>query len=270
MKPEYGIFGVLAVVGSFAVISTLCVTSTYATQTLDVAMSELPGVIIASKVAIIAVSVFAIIKGGIHLLTSWNERNHIWPDHSGVLPLVKSDEDYVNHTPDAVALIAAIMNGQKPTSAVARDLLRAGLGQFGTDQVNGEWEVVEPDNQPMLALPNVVSVYEAPLPPEPALLIGESEDGQISFNLHNLGSVIVGGLPGYGKSELLASMMAGIMRHYPAGDIVQIAVIDGKRVDFGLLPNDAAIMFAPVAKTAETGVKLVSDVWDETERRFEH
>lgn len=144
MKAEHGIFGLLAIIGSITAVSFLCMTSAFMTRTLAVLFDELPGFVIAAKIAVIAVAVFAIVKGGIHLLTAWNERNHVWPDHAGVLPMVKGGEDYVNHTPPAVALIAAIMGDKKPTAAVARGLLRAGLGQYGTEQVNGEWEVVEP------------------------------------------------------------------------------------------------------------------------------
>jgi DNA helicase HerA-like ATPase len=86
--------------------------------------------------------------------------------------------------------------------------------------------------------------------------------------LRNLGNVLVAGLPGSGKSELLASMLAGLLRQDSTGQRVQVATVDSKLVTFGNLPPLAA-MYAPPALEIDDAHALVWRLVEEVRRRFQ-
>ena len=118
-------------------------------------------------------------------------------------------------------------------------------------------------------LPTVVPVYDAPLPTVPALMVGVTGGGrQVTLPLQNLGNVLIGGMPGSGKTEALGSMLAGLLRFDATGKRVQLAVIDPKMVDFGSVPNNLAALAWPVAKTVEDAGRLIAAARHEVERRF--
>lgn len=128
-----------------------------------------------------------------------------------------------------------------------------------------ETPVLIPDG---VLLPDKASIYQAPNSGE-ALPVGVGGEGPVTLELHNLGNVLVGGLPGYGKSELLGAMMVHLSWWSQRGHRAKIAVIDTKRVDFGVLPDDLAVLFAPVAKEVSDGRRLIAEVLAECQRRFE-
>jgi len=155
--------------------------------------------------------------------------------------------------------------GRRPTAALAERVIDAHYRQ-----------PVAPLPPALPALPEQlgyyptrVDVYSAPLPRDLALPVGVGGNGSpVALPLRNLGNVLVGGLPGGGKSELLASMMAGLLRQDASGRTVQVAAVDTKLVSFGLLPNLAAL-YAPPALTLEDAHGLVSSLAGEVQRRFE-
>lgn len=157
----------------------------------------------------------------------------------------------------------------RPTAAVARALI-------GAPTATGRGAPAVIDATPVAslpALPNRCSVYDAlrqaqdgaPTPTTPALLVGQTANGPLSLPLANLGNVLVGGLPGSGKSELLAAMIAGLLPHPRHA---QVAVIDPKLVDFGVMPSDLAGLWQPVATDQAAAIDLAGEVLAECQRRF--
>lgn len=117
--------------------------------------------------------------------------------------------------------------------------------------------------------PDRIEVYTAPMPRRLALPIGVAGDGRhVALPLRGLGNVVIGGLPNAGKSELLASMAAGLLRQDPTGERQQIAVVDMKLVSFGNLPALAALRW-PVATDTEEAHAVVAAARAECARRYE-
>lgn len=151
----------------------------------------------------------------------------------------------------------------RPSAAVTRALME-------TPRAPARPQVIESTATPILqpelrALPSRVSVYDAPTPKTPALLVGQTASGPLSLPLQNLGNVLVGGLPGSGKSELLAAMIAGLLPH---PRYARVAIIDPKLVDFGVIPSDLAGLWQPVATDQAAAIDLVGEVLAECQRRF--
>jgi DNA segregation ATPase FtsK/SpoIIIE-like protein len=99
-------------------------------------------------------------------------------------------------------------------------------------------------------------------------MVGVGARGPVALPLHNLGNVLVGGVPGSGKTECLASMLAGLLRFDASGSTVKVAVVDPKMVDFGAIPNNLQALMWPVAKTVEDAGRLIHAARLEVERRF--
>jgi hypothetical protein len=117
--------------------------------------------------------------------------------------------------------------------------------------------------------PARVDVYTAPMPKHLALPVGVAGDGRhVALPLRGLGNVVIGGLPNYGKSELLASMMAGLLRQDATGERQQIAVIDMKLVSFGNLPDLAGLRW-PVATDIDEAHQVIAAARAECSRRYE-
>lgn len=128
-----------------------------------------------------------------------------------------------------------------------------------------------PEPAPVEALhfPARAEVYSAAFPRELALPVGIGGDGQpVALPLRNLGNVLIAGLPGSGKSELLASMLAGLLRQDATGRRVQVATVDTKLVTFGNMPPLAAL-YAPPALEIEDAHALVWGLVEEVRRRFQ-
>lgn len=118
------------------------------------------------------------------------------------------------------------------------------------------------------ALPSTALIYDAPRSQRPALPIGQSAAGPVLLPLRNLGNVLIAGLPGSGKSNLLASIIWA-MGAWASSRYVQVAVVDTKRVDFGRLPNGLRVLWRPVAVDMPDGRALIQDALAECNRRFD-
>lgn len=118
--------------------------------------------------------------------------------------------------------------------------------------------------------PTLIEVYSAPKPRQLALPVGVDGKGNpVTLPLHNLGNVLIGGLPGTGKSELMAAMIAGLLRQDASGERVQVAVIDPKMVDFGNIPPDLPALWQPVVTEMDEAHRLLEALQEEVRRRFE-
>lgn len=148
----------------------------------------------------------------------------------------------------------------RPSGSVTRALLEGGRATG-----RGQAAVIDATPVALPALPSRVSVYDAPPLKTPALRVGETANGPLSLPLQNLGNVLVGGLPGAGKSELLAAMIAGLLARPQAA---QVAIIDPKMVDFGTMPPDLAGLWGPVATEHAAAIDLLGEVLAECQRRF--
>jgi DNA segregation ATPase FtsK/SpoIIIE-like protein len=116
--------------------------------------------------------------------------------------------------------------------------------------------------------PARVDVYSAPMPKRLALPIGVAGDGRhVALPLRGMGNVVIGGLPNCGKSELLASMAAGLLRQDATGERQQIAVVDMKLVSFGNLPDLAALRW-PVATEIDEAHQVIAAARAECSRRY--
>ncbi|MFZ2358723.1 MAG: FtsK/SpoIIIE domain-containing protein [Anaerolineae bacterium] len=214
--------------------------------------------------AVLFAIVFVATGGAIALVRRWWRSSRYVRPTDGLFPLVDLGGGifYNGNEPGAQSL-AALAAGRRPTAAAVGRIID---GQYRT--VNTPSDVPQ-IAEPAARFPARVEVYDAALPRALALPVGVDGDGQpVALPLRNLGNVLVGGLPGGGKSELLASMMAGLLRQDASGRTVQVAAIDTKLVSFGLLPNLAAL-YAPPALTLEDAHGLIAGLAAEVQRRFE-
>ena len=208
-----------------------------------------------------------IMGGAIYIVKTLAARSRRMYAKDGLFPVVDHGHGrYVNvNEPGAQSLAVLAAVGRRPTAALAERVIDAHYRQP---------DAPVPPALPALPeqpgyYPTRVDVYSAPLPRDLTLPVGVGGNGSpVALPLRNLGNVLVGGLPGGGKSELLASMMAGLLRQDASGRTVQVAAVDTKLVSFGLLPNLAAL-YAPPALTLEDAHGLVSSLAGEVQRRFE-
>jgi len=214
--------------------------------------------------AVLFAGVFVTVGGAIAIVRRMARSSRYVRPTDGLFPLVDLGGGifYNGNEPGAQSL-AALASGRRPTAAAVGRVID---GQYRN--VNPS-EIVPQIAEPAARFPARVEVYDAALPRALALPVGVDGDGQpVALPLRNLGNVLVGGLPGGGKSELLASMMAGLLRQDASGRTVQVAAIDTKLVSFGLLPNLAAL-YAPPALTLEDAHGLIAGLAAEVQRRFE-
>lgn len=157
--------------------------------------------------------------------------------------------------------VAALTTGLQPDVRLQGSAARAALR-------NDPNETIMPESEPLLLPPPKASIYTAPISDQLHLAVGVDGHGPVQLPLRDLGSGIVGGLPGMGKSEAVASMIAGLLRQDSSGERIQLAIADLKGgVDFGRIPDDLAALAWPVAKDPAGGLDLVLHVWTEIERR---
>ena len=182
---------------------------------------------------------------------------------TALYPAVMIDGMPATFNQNGAQLVAAMaVGGRRPTAAMLETIM----------QPQELPPPVEP--QPMVIeaitaeLPTVVPVYRAEVPSQPALMVGVGATGPVSLPLHNLGNVLIGGMPGAGKTEAIASMLAGLMRYDATGATVRLAVADPKMIDFGAIPSNLAALMWPVAKTVEDAARLIAACRAEGERRF--
>lgn len=210
-------------------------------------------------------AVFLAVGGAIAVVRRLARSSRYVRPTDGLYPLVDLGGGvFFNGNEPGAQSLAALASGRRPTAAA--------VGRV----IDGTWRNVNPQPfdvpalpEPAARFPARVEVYGQPVPRALALPVGVDGNGQpVNLALRNLGNVLVGGLPGAGKSELLAGMLAGLLRQDASGRTVQVAAIDTKLVSFGLLPNLAAL-YAPPALTLEAAHDLVASLAQEVQRRFE-
>ena len=207
--------------------------------------------------------VFLTVGGAVAIVRRMARSSRYIHARDGLYPVVDAGGVFHNLNEPGAQSLAALASGRRPTAAAVGRVID---GQYRT--VNPS-EIVPQIAEPAARFPARAEVYDAALPRALALPVGVDGDGQpVALPLRNLGNVLVGGLPGGGKSELLASMMAGLLRQDASGRTVQVAAIDTKLVSFGLLPNLAAL-YAPPALTLEDAHGLIAGLAAEVQRRFE-
>ena len=128
---------------------------------------------------------------------------------------------------------------------------------------------VEETQEEVLSIPEFSSIYSAALPREPSLMVGVGNGGvQVYMPLRDFGGGIIGGIPSMGKSEAIASIIVGLLRQYPNGDVVKLLIADMKgNIDFGRIPSDLVALQRPVVSTAEEASEMVEFLWQEVQRR---
>lgn len=215
--------------------------------------------------------VFLVVGGAVAIVQRMARANRrIYADRStGLYPTIDHGKGrYVSLNEPGAQSLAALASaaGRRPTAALAGRVIDA---HYSNGNPQPQPFDVPALPEPAARFPARAEVYNAPLPRALALPVGVAGDGRpVALPLRNLGNVLVGGLPGGGKSELLASMMAGLLRQDASGRTVQVAAVDTKLVSFGLLPNLAAL-YAPPALTLEDAHGLVASLAGEVQRRFE-
>jgi hypothetical protein len=90
---------------------------------------------------------------------------------------------------------------------------------------------------------------------------------QIPIGRADTSLILVSGLPNSGKSTLLHAWESAIRRQSPDGTRAQLAVIDGKRVEFG--NTQGGHLWAPVATMPEDISRLVHRVRVELDQRLD-
>ena len=237
-------------------------------RVIETTVAAVPSVAwLATGGAVLFAFVLVIVGGAMALVRRMARSSRYVRPSDGLFPLVDLGGGifYNGNEPGAQSL-AALASGRRPTAAAVGRVID---GQYRNLQAQPEPFDVPPLPEPAQRFPARVEVYNAALPRALALPVGVDGNGSpVALPLRNLGNVLVGGLPGGGKSELLASMMAGLLRQDASGRTVQVAAVDTKLVSFGLLPNLAAL-YAPPALTLEDAHGLVSSLAGEVQRRFE-
>lgn len=237
-------------------------------RVIETTVAAVPSVAwLATGGAVLFAFVLVVVGGAMALVRRMARSSRYVRPSDGLFPLVDLGGGifYNGNEPGAQSL-AALASGRRPTAAAVGRVID---GQYRNLQAQPEPFDVPPLPEPAQRFPARVEVYNAALPRALALPVGVDGNGSpVALPLRNLGNVLVGGLPGGGKSELLASMMAGLLRQDASGRTVQVAAVDTKLVSFGLLPNLAAL-YAPPALTLEDAHGLVAGLAGEVQRRFE-
>ena len=237
-------------------------------RVIETTVAAVPSVAwLATGGAVLFAFVFLTVGGAIAIVRRMARSSRYVRPTDGIFPLVDLGGGifYNGNEPGAQSL-AALASGRRPTAAAVGRVID---GQYRNLQAQPDPFDVPPLPEPAQRFPARVEVYNAALPRALALPVGVDGNGSpVALPLRNLGNVLVGGLPGGGKSELLASMMAGLLRQDASGRTVQVAAVDTKLVSFGLLPNLAAL-YAPPALTLEDAHGLVAGLAGEVQRRFE-
>jgi len=212
-----------------------------------------------------------VVIGGALALVRWlAQRTRQIHARDGLYPVIDQGRGQFASLNEAGAQsLAVLAAGRRPTAALAGRVIDA---QYRTAPEPAGPPLPEPQPEPQPEpghYPQKVSVYAAALARELALPVGVDGAGRpVALPLRNLGNVLVAGLPGSGKSELLASMLAGLLRQDASGGRVQVAMVDTKLVSFGNLPPLAAL-YAPPALEIEDAHALVWRLVEEVRRRFQ-
>ena len=180
---------------------------------------------------------------------------------TGLFPVVRERPGLIiNPNEPRAQTLAALAAARRPTAASVARVLDAPV----TPQIS------EPQGRPESGAtwPAKVDIYHAPIAHALALPVGVGGAGRpVELPLRNLGNVLIGGLPGAGKSELLASMVAGLLRQDATGQQVRVAVVDTKLVSFGALPDLAALWARPALELDDAHA-LTEALVAEVQRRY--
>ena len=171
-----------------------------------------PGLFEAGAIVTFAAFVVVIVGGAVALVRFMALRSRsIHPHDNGLYPMqYHGPARYINLN-DQHAQALAVMHaaGRATSSSVGKVL---------------DWQPAPvPELPAPETFPQTIDVYGAALPSELALPVGVDGAGRaVQLPLRNLGNVLVAGLPGAGKSELLASMIAVSYTHLtlPTSDLV--------------------------------------------------
>lgn len=221
-----------------------------------------PGLFQAGALVTFAVFCGLVIGGAVAIVRWMTLRSRAVHAHPGtaLYPMMHhGGARYVDLNADAKAQLLAVMaTGRRPTAATVSRVL--------------DWTPPEPEPPalpaPVATFPSRVEVYSSPIPPQLAIPVGVDGAGRaVSLPLRGLGNVVIGGLPNYGKSELLGSMAAGLLRQDPRGERSQLAVVDMKLVSFGNMPALAALRW-PVATDIDEAHEIIAAVRAECAQRY--
>ena len=218
---------------------------------------------LALAVILAAAVVFVAVGGSVALVRRWNR--HVRAK-DGLFPLLETRRGIVNANEPGAQTLAALAGAAPRVSAptAARVIDAHYRNAPASDPLPAL-----PEPGPTRHFPALAPVYSAPLPQRLALPVGvDGNGGPVALPLRNLGNVLVAGLPGSGKSELLASMTAGLLRQDASGRRLQIAMIDTKLVSFGNLPPMAALYARP-ALEIEDAASLTWQLLEEVRSRFQ-
>lgn len=234
-------------------------------RVIETTVAAVPSVAwLATGGAVLFAFVLVVVGGAVYIVKALAHRSRRIYARDGLYPAIDLGHgQFANLNEPGAQSLAALASGRRPTAAAVGRVID---GQYRTVPQPFEGPALP---EPAQRFPARAEVYDAALPRALALPVGVDGNGQpVALPLRNLGNVLVGGLPGGGKSELLASMMAGLLRQDASGRTVQVAAVDTKLVSFGLLPNLAAL-YAPPALTLEDAHGLVAGLAGEVQRRFE-
>ena len=209
--------------------------------------------------------VFVAVGGAVALTRRWNR--HVRAK-DGLFPILETRHGIVNaNEPGAQSLAALAGAAQRVSAPTAARVIDAHYRNVNTPAT--PQDVPQLESQPARYFPQLAPVYDAQIPQRLALPVGVDGNGrQVALPLRNLGNVLVAGLPGSGKSELLASMLAGLLRQDATGKRVQVAMVDTKLVSFGNLPPMPAL-YAPPALEIDDAAALTWQLLEEVRRRFQ-
>ena len=183
---------------------------------------------------------FTAAGGAYALVRRWNR--HIRAK-DGLFPVLETRRGMVNVNEPGAQTLAALAGASGRVSAPMAARVIDAHYRDATPEIP---QVMQLESQPARSFPQLAPVYDAQLPQRLALPVGVDGNGrQVALPLRNLGNVLVAGLPGSGKSELLASMLAGLLRQDATGQRVQVAMVDTKLVSFGNLPPMPALYSRP-------------------------
>lgn len=215
--------------------------------------------------AVVAIAVAVVVIGRALTLVRrwWLTASFAKPDRNGRYPAIPQHLGYQRLDHPAAQTLGALQG--RPTAAVARSvvtafqqpaaLLAAPGARPADDVIDADFRVVH-------------DAFSAPIPRALSIPVGsDAAGGQVAIRLQNLAGVIVGGVPGAGKSNFFGQAMVGLLRQDSTGERVQFGVIDTKRVDFSHLPPLRSMVW-PVAKTSDEALARVLWMVEEMERRF--
>ena len=232
------------------------------TRAIDALDAIGPGLFEAGALVTFAAFVFVVVGGSIALVRFMALRSRsIHPHDNGLYPMqYHGPANYLDlNAPNSQVMAVMHMNRGARAGAAS---VNAVLSQ--PEPVQLPAPVAAPET-----FPQAIDVYGSEIPPTLALPVGVDGAGRsVALPMRNLGNVLVAGLPGAGKSELLASMIAGVLRQSPDGRRAQVAVVDTKLVSFGNLPNMAGLWQPPALDIGDAQA-LIWQVLGEVRRRYE-